>query len=250
MLRALLGLLIGGLIAGTGYAENYTVAVDENLAPYSYRAADGKVVGIDIDMLQELGRRLNIQFTPKPLPWKRVLAETQIGRSQLSMPLFRTPERETFALFTGVMHYSRLALFGRRNQPWRPVKLEDLRGKNIGVNRGFVLQPAFDKAAQEGLFQIEEVNTLDQNVRKLLAGRIDAFAANEDAIRFTVRGTPAASEIVMQPLVLDPSRPAFLVISRAARLPREAELAQRLKTTLDAMHRDGSYRRIVARHLN
>lgn len=250
MVRALLGLLAGGLIAGAGNAESYTVAVDENLAPYSYRAADGRAQGLDVDMLQELGRRLNIRFTARALPWKRVLEEIRTGQTPLAMSLFLTPERETFAVFTGVMHYSRLALFARDEEAWHPARVEDLRGKTIGINRGFVLQPAFDQAARGGLFRIEEVNTLEQNVRKLQAGRIDAFAANEDATRHLLRGMPSASKITAQPLVLDMHRPAFLVISRAARLPREAELAQRLKTTLEAMHRDGSYRRIAARHLN
>lgn len=241
-------LLFVCLLAQPLHAAEYRVASDENLAPYSFRDASGQPAGIDIDVLNEVGRRLDIRFRIELLPWKRVLQQVEQGQVALASPLFRTPEREQFAQYTGPVHYSALGLFAPANSTLRFTGLADLDGKRLGINRGFVLQDEFDRAVREGRLQIEEVNAVEQNIRKLQAGRIDLFAANVISTQYALRNSGATASLRLLPRLLQEHRPAFLVISRRAAVPEREQLARQLEATLNAIHQDGSYARIVSKY--
>ncbi len=64
-----------------------------------------------------------------------------------------------------------------------------------------------------------------------------------------LRGLPQAAELEALPKLLNDARPAFLVVSRAAILPERAKLIEDLRQTLEALHRDGTYGRLVERYL-
>ncbi len=68
------------------------------------------------------------------------------------------------------------ALYSLRTKPviWNTMK--DLKGKHIGITAGYFYGEAFERAKQERLFIVEEVTYDAQNLKKLLLGRIDAFA--------------------------------------------------------------------------
>ena len=58
--------------------------------------------------------------------------------------------------------------------PARAEAALSLAGKRIGISRGFVIQDELDYAIRSRLVIAEEVGSIEQNLRKLLAGRIDA----------------------------------------------------------------------------
>ena len=239
-----LALITGAALA----APRLQVGTDESLPPFSF-VRDGQAVGIDVDMLRTAATRLGLNLDIVPLPWKRVLALTENGELPLAMPLFRTAQRETFAKFTGPVHVSQSGLFVKKGREFPFASIDDLAGKRLGINRGFVFQDDLDRAIREGKIVTEEVGTIDQNLRKLLAERIDAFAVNVVSARYVLRGSPMEAQLTVLPHLLNNHRPAFLVISRVARIPERDRLAADLQSTLEELHRDGTYQRIVERYL-
>ena len=247
----ILGLFLALTLAGPlllSAAPPLFVATDENLPPFSF-VEDGQAAGIDVDMLQEVARRTGRAFTVEARPWKRVLTEAESGQAPLAMPLFRTPEREAFAILAGPVHFSTFGLFVRKDRTFRYDRLEDLYGRRIGINQGFAISSDLDRAVREGRIACEAVGSTEQNLRKLLAGRIDAFLANLVNTEFLLRRFPARDEVVALPRHVFARRPAFLVVSRAAELPDKERLAEELGAALDQLAKDGTYDRIVARYV-
>ena len=250
-MKNLLLRLVIALAMAVGIAQAtplFKVGTDESLPPYSF-VRGGKAVGIDVDMLHAAAKRLDLKIEVVPLPWKRVLVLLQSGELPLAMPLFRTPERESFARFTGPVHVSQNGLFVRKGEEFPFTSIDDLTGKRIGLNRGFVLADDFDRAIRQGKVMTEEVGTIDQNVKKLGARRIDAFAGNVVSTRYVLRGTSAETKTAVLPRLLSENRPAYLVVSRTAKIPDQERLVETLRRTLEDLHRDGTYAKIVESYL-
>lgn len=229
-------------------ATTLEVGTDEALPPFSF-VQDGKVVGIDVEMLKEAAKRLKLEVNVKSLPWKRVLAGTESGELHLGMPLFQTPEREAFARFTGPIHYSTFGLFVKKGKEFKFDAIDDLSGKKFGISRGFVVSGDLDAAIKAKKVTIDEVPTIDQNILKLMAGRIDAFPSNIVSTLYLLKGTPESSEIVALPKLLADKRPAFLVVSKAANIPNKEQLIPALTEALEGLHKDGTYAKLVSKYV-
>ena len=243
--------LLAGLAAllwGTSAcAVTLDVVTDDNLPPYSF-VQKGGVIGIDVDMLLSAAKTANVEIRLLALPWKRVLFQVEHGTAHLAMPLFRTPERETFATFLAPVHFSATGLFVQKGKEFRFDSVNDLFGKAIGYNRGFALNEQLDRAIRNGKIRAEEVSTTEQNIKKLLASRVDAFVANIVNTQFLLKSTPDATRVTVLPNYLAERRPAYLVAAKAPRTPEQERAIAALSGALDRLSRDGTYERIVKKY--
>lgn len=243
---ALLGLL---LAAPAGLAQaRLTVTGDFAFPPYSFLRGD-KPVGIDVEIMQELGRRTGLAFDIQLAPFKRVIESVREGTVDAGMAVLRNAEREGFAIYTGVLHNSTYSLFVPKGSAMSFDGLESLRGKRIGKVRGFFISEAFDVEAAAGRITVSETASAEQGLRMLLAGRVDAISGQSVVTRYLAREAGLAEQLQALPQALAPDRPAFLVLSRASALPDKERLAQRLRQALEAMHKDGTIDRIETRFL-
>lgn len=233
---------------GLAHAQTrLSVAGDVAFPPYSY-LVEGQPTGIDVDILAELSRRTGIEFDIQLMPFKRVIETLRDGRVDAAMAVLRSAERESFAIFTGVLHNSTYALFVVQGSSLSFEGLESLRGRQIGKVRGFLMGEAFDAEVAAGKIRLSETATAEQTLRMLLAGRVDAISGQVVVTRYIARELGLADRISALPRPLLPDRPSFLVLSRQAPVPDKEALAQRLKLALDTMHKDGSVQRIEARY--
>lgn len=216
--------------------------------PYSY-LRDNQPVGIDVDILRELGRRTGVVFDIELTPFKRAVESVRAGAVDAGMALLRNPEREGFAIFTGVLHNSTYSLFVRKSSTLVFEDLSSLRGKRIGKVRGFFISEAFDADVAAGRIQVSETAGAEQGLQMLLLDRVDAVSGQTVVTRYLARQGGMVDALRVLPLPLVPDRPAYLVLSRASALPDKEALGERLRLALDAMHRDGSIERIEARYL-
>lgn len=247
--RQLLAVLMAGLLGDASAVEpRLLVTGDFAFPPYSY-LQDGQPKGIDVELMQELARRLVLPMDFQLAPFKRVIESVRLGTVDAGMAVLRSPEREAFALFTGVLHYSTYALFVVKGQEFPFDAMESLRGKRIGKVRGFFISEAFDAEVAAGRIQVEESVSMEQSLKMLMAGRVDAISGQSVVTRNLARELGLADKLAQLPQALTPDRPAFLVLSRASALPDKERLAERLRQTLDAMHKDGTVERIEARYL-
>ena len=225
------------------------VGTDENLPPFSF-VREGQATGIDVDMLRLAAKRVGIEVDIVALPGKRFIAWIETGQLDMAMPLLRTPEREATMLFSGPVHFGQFGLFVHKDRSFRFESPADLKSKRIGINRGLTALDEYMKKNPLAHPEIEEVGSTEQNIKKLLAGHLDAFVANVTSTRFLIAGTPASALITPLPRLISDKRPSYLVISRASRIGEKEKLAEALRTALERMHEDGTYARIVERHLD
>jgi len=49
------------------------VGLDDNFPPMGFRDKSGQIVGFDIDMAKEVGKRLGVKVTFKPVEWDGII---------------------------------------------------------------------------------------------------------------------------------------------------------------------------------
>lgn len=94
-----LTLLALALLSGRALASELVFTYPER-PPYSY-TVDGKAMGFLVDMTARIAAEAGVQPVFQEMPAARILEEVRDEKSTLcSIGWFKTPERETFALFT------------------------------------------------------------------------------------------------------------------------------------------------------
>lgn len=213
--------------------------------PFVIEQADGRIDGIDVEVIRELAVRIGQPIDIRLMPWLRLEQAFRSGqRVACGFSYSRTDERQAYLQYTQVpLHTTQYVLFYRRSVlgDWRG--LASLAGRTVAVNRGFRRPPAFDQALRDGQFRLFEVTQDSQSLQMLQRGRIDAVLANADVGHYLIRKLQLDADISASPPL--ESMPTFLVF---ARQPQYAELAQRVDAALAQMLADGSYQRILARY--
>lgn len=148
--------------------------------PYILGLKDGKPAGIAVEVLRELETRADFRCRIEVLPWKRAQALVAEGQADLLIGPYWNRERERQMRFVGLPFYlDQMVLYRRSDRDgyeWQGDYLK-LVGRLIGVTRGWSLGNRFD--AVRPRLHLDEADTLEQTLRKLIGGRIDLAASNQ-----------------------------------------------------------------------
>jgi len=170
-----------GSAQGAGAGEDMPCPVviystNPNYPPYGWAVGEQLFLGASLELLSMV---LPPRVIAKPLvvPWKRALALAEQGRVDLLLSLRKTPERAIYLDFTEHRAFSNpIVVFVRRDRAFPLVDWKDLKGRRGGVSLGDTFGNGFD-AYWRSQLQVEEAGSLEENFKKLLAGRIDYFVS-------------------------------------------------------------------------
>ncbi|MEG6505821.1 substrate-binding periplasmic protein [Nitratidesulfovibrio sp. 1201_IL3209] len=158
--------------------------------PYAERHLPhgGYVVQIIRAALASAGLEARFEF----MPWARGMALLREGQVAAVAPAYKTTGRESECDLSAPFPGGPLALFALAGNARRWTDLRDLADLRIGVVRGYAHTDAFDEAP---FLTKEAANDETANLRKLMAGRIDAMAADRNVVHYRLRrdlsGDPA-----------------------------------------------------------
>lgn len=237
------------LASGFTYGDHLPIVGDDDFPPFSFTDDEGNVTGIDVDTVNEMGRRLNLSFDIQLVPWKRLLNMTEKGAVFGSFSLFKTPERETYSLFTHPVHYSTYKVFSNPSKISKFESLADLFGKRFIIEAGFVISDEFDAAGRRGDIDIVEVYRSDELINRLKRGGIDAFVGNELTTQYKYGDDLKDFNIEILPRPVQVARGAFFVLSKAYPMADKALWQNRITQTLKEMEQDGTQQKIISNYL-
>ncbi len=179
------------LLAGPAAAQQpLTVGLDGTFAPHAMPKLGGGLEGFNVDMANEIGRRLGRPVTIVAQEFSGLIPGLQARRFDfLAAPTTVTAERAKSLLFTEGYLNTDYQFVVRKDAP-DITRLEDLKGKTIAVNRGSIYDTwARENAGKYG-FQVENYNTQPDAVQAVLAGRAYANLAGNTSVAWAVQRTP------------------------------------------------------------
>jgi len=178
--------------------ESLTLVTEKDFKPYSY-FENGQLVGIDIDIINEMAKRIGMSVSINALPWNRVLNYIKSGTVDGGFSAFRQEEREAYAYFIEpYIHESVYKIFVVKGREFNYNNIEDLYNKRLAKNLGYHLSSEFDKAEKSGRINIHEGDIKD-HVERLTMKRTDGVIGNVHEVKFIIKEFYPTFEIVTLP---------------------------------------------------
>lgn len=214
--------------------------------PFTYADARGNAAGIEVEVMEEVARRLGLTIDVTILPWPRMLSMMRSGELDCMFAAFHTEERASYMQFTQIpIHVSRLAIYTHRAGVFPLTRLEDLRGRRIGLIRDFQTVPALDDALARGDFAEVTIGTsFRQLFDQLAARRIDVVIVNHHVAE-NILAEMGAHDIIELPYALS-SNSAFVTFTRQRSF---ATLIPKINYALFEIIADGTYARLFGAHI-
>ncbi|MBV8500973.1 MAG: transporter substrate-binding domain-containing protein [Paucibacter sp.] len=218
--------------------------------PYSMKLADGRVVGIYVDLLREALGRMGCSTVLVEMPWARAVAELQAGRLDVLPGMLRNAERESFARFAPERWHSRNLLFAHvdAKDRWPREKLDEIRhsGFKLGAQIGVKYGPDFAALDSDpGFHRLLELGSSRMRLWQMLQKhRIDGLIADEWTARYELARLGMQDEVRATGIVLSVEA-AAIAFSKAS---VKADFVERFNAVTEAMDREGRYRAIVRKY--
>ncbi len=156
-------------------AKTYKIVYEE-YPPYEFKSG-GKLTGLDVDILNAIATKNNINFDFVEVPWERALHMVQIGEADGIISLFATDERKAFLNFPSEgLAYEKNVIFARKSFKGDIKNINEMKENLIGVTSGYSYGKTFDNAKN-----IKKDVSKDQEtmVKKFINKRFDLFITNE-----------------------------------------------------------------------
>ncbi|WP_320176034.1 transporter substrate-binding domain-containing protein [Maridesulfovibrio sp.] len=153
-------------------ARQLTFATDP-FPPYYYEE-DGIPRGLQYELAKIVFDKMHLSFKLIFVPWKRALLMAESGKVDGIFGLRKTEERQRWLIYPEepLMNVVTV-IFKRADDPFEYNGIQSLKGKKVGITKGYTYGSNFDNST---LFEKEQVSSIRHNFLKLLAGRIDLVA--------------------------------------------------------------------------
>ncbi|MDR3669255.1 MAG: transporter substrate-binding domain-containing protein [Holophaga sp.] len=148
--------------------------------PQQIKAPDGSLSGIAVDTVREIQKRVGSSDPIQLVPWARGYQEATTEPNVLLFSMGRTAEREHLFQWVGPVDELVFSLFVKAGSPIKIKNLNDAKKlHSIGVYKNDVRDLFLTKA---GLTNLDRASDAVTNVKKVMAGHLDALASSESGI--------------------------------------------------------------------
>lgn len=116
------------------------VGMDGDYAPYEWLDADGRRVGMAVDLLQLLESKLGVRFEIlQEESWSEALDMAKRNELEMLTSIVKTPERSAYLVFTKPYRETQTVIIDAGYGDFIG-SLERLNGKRVSVERGYFMQ--------------------------------------------------------------------------------------------------------------
>lgn len=237
-------LLLGATLAHAQAPDKINL-LTENFPPYNM-ADDGKnfardehITGIAADIVREMFKRAGIDYTlTLRFPWERIYG---MALEQPNYGVFvtaRLPEREELFKWVGPIGPDDWVLLARGDSPINLTSLDQARQYNIGAYKGDAIAEHLDGQGLQPQLALRD----QENVKKLIDGKIDLWATGDPAGRYLARQDGVTG---LKRVLRFDSAELYLALNKQV----ADETVQKLQKARDQMRSEGVIDEINARYL-
>jgi polar amino acid transport system substrate-binding protein len=156
--------------------------------PYAGHALPqgGLSAAVAMAVAARIGYAVDVQY----LPWKRAMQAGSGPGFAGYFPAYQTAERARQCHFSAPIGYSTIGLAVRAAQPLHWRTLDDLAGNKLGVVLGYSNGERVDAMVEQGKLSVDYSASDTVNLRKLLAGRVNAVVIDRAVLRYLLASDP------------------------------------------------------------
>jgi polar amino acid transport system substrate-binding protein len=221
------------------------VIMTEQYPPYNFEE-NGKPMGISVDtmvlILEKAGSKLKREDI-KILPWARGYKNALTKPNTCLFSTTRTEEREHLFKWVGPVGITKIAVIAKKSRKIKIMATEDLNNYRIGVINEDIAAQTLELLGIRKK-QLDKVAHTKQNIKKLIADRIDLWGYGENVAKWELKANG-----------FDPSDYETVYVLKTKELyfafhkSTSDELINRLQAILDQIKSEGEYKKILDSYL-
>ena len=246
-LLAALSVALLAVSAGAAHAKDWSTirfGVDASYAPFESKAPDGKVVGFDVDLGNEICRRLNAKCVWVEQDFDGMIPALKAKKFDAVLSSMTiTPQRQQQIAFSSKLFNTPTRLVAKKGSSLAPTA-ESLKGKSVGVEQG-TIQETYAKTnwAPKGVNVVPYQNQ-DQVYADLLSGRLDAALQDEVQADLGFLKTPRGAGFQFAGAEI-PTGAAAIGLRK-----EDTDLKAKIDKAIADMLKDGTYKKIEAKYFD
>jgi polar amino acid transport system substrate-binding protein len=172
---------------GSGNINDYNLMTEE-YPPFNFEN-NNKFQGIAVDFLGKVLKKMGSEKTVEDiqlLPWANAFNQLQIKENSLLFSTTRTDERENKFKWAGPILETRVSIIAPKAKNIKIKYASDLNNFEIGVVRSDIGETLVKSIGVDDS-NITPVSSLEQNIKKLVKGRIDLIAYDVNVVKWYLK---------------------------------------------------------------
>lgn len=213
-------------------------------APYSF-IVKGEPTGIDIDIITEIAKQIDISVSFEIIPWSRLKLRMLSGEIDCAAALLQSSAYDqTMSYMKNPITTGDYTLFIEAAEHDRFNRITDFYGFTIAVNRGFDIPFTLEQAMSKDLIEKYEVENTKQSMQMLATRRVKGVLADKNVGLYYLQQLNIKNIIsISTPLK---STPVFLVFSKKW---EKNGVLDKFEVALKKIKADGTYQKIIDKYL-
>ena len=209
---------------------------------------EGRISGIATDIVRATFERAKIALKLDISPWARAYQIALTEKDTFIYMLYRTEDRESSFKWVGpIVPAQPMYFYKLRSRSEISINsLEDAKQYTVGVvrnvaNHKFLLKQGFEEGKN-----IAAVTNPKQNLKKLLAGRIDLLISSELTLAMQMKEIGASMREIESSFTPIETQAGYIGFN----LQISDEKIQRLQHALESLQEDGTVREIQDKYIS
>jgi len=254
-----IAIIVASMIFSTSLAQAASqkiLVVGESFPPFEYVNEKGEVVGIDVDIANEIFAKLGVEPEYKIHAWARAWSMIENGKADAVFTTSRKDKRKPFLFYPQEdMWKSEFVFFVRKGDKTTDGGYGSAQGKTVGVVRGNSYHDSFwatfpyqDEDKTKLNTNLKPAKDLATSLRKLAAGRVDLVIADRTVGLATAKEEGLLDKIDDQQTVLF-GKGYPMPFAKKSSYPGLEGLAQKFEEQLIALKASDRYQEILNKWL-
>ncbi len=241
----LAALLIAGGSGVAQAAEHLRIATEGAYPPFNGIAADGRLVGFDIDIAHALCTRMGAECEIVAQDWDGLIPGLQAKKfDAVIASMTITQERRKQVAFTHKYYATPLAIAAPKDSGLRTAEAAGFAGKTVGVQAASVIFDFVDKAYRQAGADIRAYPSYEEAMADLANGRLDAVVSDRIFLAEWLKKDGAGCCRMVGAIPASGTEAGI-----AVRL-EDTALRDRFDAALAAIRADGTYNAIEAKYFD
>lgn len=216
-----------------------TVGSSIDYPPFEF-FQNGNMVGFDMDLINEIAKRLNYKVKIKDMSFDSIIGALQSNRIDLAISsLSPTPSRLNAVDFSMLYNVSNLSVVSLKKNPI--TEINELKNKTVGVQSGSIYEHYVSKNLNTKNYniKIKQLPKIPDLIQDLKSNRVSGIImGSQEAIGVVT----SQKNLVMDMIpVFDTEK---TVLGQAIAFPKGSKLKEKVNKIINEMNSDGSMEKI------
>ena len=193
------GVKLAGSDGNAKFSSKIVIGIDDEIAPMAFYNERNELVGFDIDLAKEAGKRLGVELEFRPIDWDKKREELDAGNIDIIWNgLDITDERKEYMIFTEPYMDDRQIFLVSKGNTQGIHSEGDLENKIVGVQTGSTAETYLNENEnlKSSLNDFNTYGKFTEAVNALNDGEIDVFVCDELVARYEMKRNPDRFEII------------------------------------------------------